>query len=142
MKNNYVKSIIVASAGTVLATAALVKLAYAATPPSIIAMEQSAKGGDVSITYANLPKDGFLVIHPSNSKGGMSEKSLGYVALKAGDHRRVIVKLNEPVKPGEKLWAALHQDTGSKGVYQAGKANVDPLFTDSGKPVEQSFKIK
>ena len=29
--------------------------------PSVIAMNQKLKGGEVSITYANLPKDGYLV---------------------------------------------------------------------------------
>lgn len=105
-----------------LATATLAGIIYAATPPSVVAMGQSIKGGDVSIAYAHLPEDGILAIHPSNSKGGMSEEVIGYVALKAG----------------EKIWAALRQDTGSKGAYEfgmAGKTDADPLFTADGRPI-------
>lgn len=107
----------------------LATLASAAGVPSVIAMNQKIKGGEVSITYANLPKAGFLALHPSLDNGKMSEKVLGQVALPAGDHRNIKVKLAGTVAAGTKLWADI----------QPAKGASEP-FTDAGNPAEQSFK--
>ena len=96
------------------------------TPPSILAMGQSAKGDEVTITYAYLPKDGYVAIHPSDSNGKMSEKTIGTLALKAGDYRNFSVKLNEPLKPGEKLWATLNQGSASADTGTRSREGGDP----------------
>ena len=117
--------------------------AYAATA-AVKAENQKISGGAVTIADVNLPKNGFLVIHPSDTQGNLIEKDLGHIALKAGDHKNVRVKLTGNHKAGEKLWAMLHEDTGTPGVYQfgtKGKANADMPFKADGKAVEQAFKL-
>jgi hypothetical protein len=111
-----------------------VAIAATGTAPSIIAMEQNAKGGEVSITYAYLPKDGFLVVHPSDKRGKMSSVVLGQRKLSAGDHRNVNVKLSGTVKSGEKLWAELQQKPFASGTKRP--------FEDHGMPIEESFLIR
>ena len=118
-------SLFVVSAAAAAATTSL---------PSVIAMNQKPKGGEVSITYANLPKDGYLVIHPSLKNGKPNEQVLGQISLAAGDHRHVKVKLEGKTVPGEKLWAELQQKPGAQGATQP--------FTDSGAPARQSFMIQ
>lgn len=118
-------------------------VAYAATA-SLKAADQKISRGEVTIADVNLPKNGFLVIHPSDTKGNLIEKDIGHIALKAGDHKNVKVKLTANHKAGEKLWAMLHEDTGTPGVYQfgaPGKANADMPFKANGKAVEQAFKL-
>jgi hypothetical protein len=70
---------------------------------------------------------------------------LGYVALTAGDHKAVKVKLTGEPKRGDKLWAVLHQDTGTKGAFEFGMADntkVDMPFKVKGKPVQMRFTLQ
>lgn len=110
-------------------TACTATVAMAAGAPSVIAMNQKIANGEVSITYANMPKDGFLVIHASSASGKATGDVLGEVALKAGDHRNIKVKVNGSVARGATLWAELQPAKDST-----------KAFEDAGLPVEQSFK--
>ena len=135
------KSCLAIPVAALLATA-FAGFAYAATA-SIKVSDQKVTGGEVTIADVNLPKTGFLVIHPSDAKGNLVERDIGHAALTAGDHPSVKVKLSQTPKAGDKLWAMLHEDTGVTGVYEfgaPGKANVDMPLKENGKPVEQSFK--
>ncbi len=60
----------------------------------------------------------------------MSTKPVGHVALPAGDHRDIKVKLSSDLKPGTKLWAVLEKSGSSSAP-----------FKDAGQPAEQSFKV-
>jgi hypothetical protein len=131
----------------IIATA-LIALSFAgyahAAGASVKASDQKATADTVTIADADLPQSGFLVIHPSDANGNLIEKDIGHIALSAGDHKSVKVTLTGTYKPGDKLWAMLHEDTGTKGVYQfgaPGKANVDMPLKANGKVVEQSFKL-
>lgn len=123
----------IGSALSAVAMAALTASAFAAGAPSVLAMNQKLKGSDVSITYANMPKDGYLVIHPSLDNGKPSEKVLGSAQLTAGDHREIKVQLNDHVAAGTKLWAELQPTNDAKGAMKP--------YADFGHAVEQSFKI-
>jgi hypothetical protein len=105
-------------------------LAVPGIPPSVIAMNQKLEGDAVSITYAYVPKDGTLAIFSSDQSGKMSAKPVGRVALSAGDHRDIKVKLSSDLKPGTKLWAVLEKSGSSSAP-----------FKDAGQPAEQSFKV-
>lgn len=118
------------AASLLIASTALV---LASPVPSVIALNQQVKNGEVAITYANLPKDGYLVIHPSMQSGKLSDTVLGSVQLKAGDHRNIRVKLDKAVAKGTKLWAELQTSNGAGGAEQP--------ITDQGTPAEQSFKV-
>ncbi len=116
-----------------LLVAALATGAGAMGAPSVIAMNQKLKGGEVSITYANMPKAGYLVIHPSLASGKPSQKVLGETQLKAGDSRNIKVNLDSNVAAGTKLWAELQPTNDARGARKP--------FADFGRPVEQSFKV-
>jgi hypothetical protein len=100
--------------GAAALTLPLATAAFAADtfPPSVIALNQKPKGGDVSITYANLPAKGTLAIFSSDAQGRMSRTRVGKVALDAGDHRNIKVKLNSTPRDGARLWAVLEQPDG------------------------------
>lgn len=110
-----------------LATAAL---AYGSAadnfPPSIIAMNQKPKGGDVSITYANLPEKGALVIFEGDGRGQMGKTRVGKVALDAGDHRNIKVQLSPMPRNGARLYAVLEQENGQPFKHQ--RSNADRSF--------------
>jgi len=65
---------------------AFARVAYAATA-SLKDADQKISRGEVSIADVNLPKNGFLVIHPSDIKGNLIEKDVSHIALKAGDYK-------------------------------------------------------
>lgn len=130
--------------GGLFAATTSIGIAYAAGA-IIKVSDQKFTGGEVTIADVNLPTDGFLVIHPSDASGNLIERSIGQVALKAGDHKAVKVKLAETHKAGDKLWAMLHEDTGVKGTYEFGiadKTGVDMPLKENGKAVEAAFKLQ
>lgn len=107
--------------------------ALAASPvPSVLVFGQKA-AGDITVTYANLPKAGYLTIHPSDGSGKMSTDVLGQVKLPAGDSRNIKVKLDQPAKSGQMLWAEVQPESGAAGSSKP--------FLDKGAPAEQSFKV-
>lgn len=80
------------------------------TPASIIAFNQKPTNSAVTITYAYLPKDGALDIFAVGPNGMRKGKSLGNVALRAGDHRDVSVTLNAVPAKGTRLVAVIEKD--------------------------------
>ncbi len=122
-----VRSLAIAFAVTPLMT--LMALAAVGTPPSVIVLNQKAKGNAVSITYAFLPKPGELAIYASDSNGHMGKTPIGQVTLDAGDHRNVKVALSSSPKAGAKLWAVVEP-----------KGGTQPFKRLSGKPAEETFK--
>ena len=77
------------------------------TAPSVIALNQKLKKDQVTVTYAYLPVDGYLVIYGSDKNGHRGDKPLGRIELKAGDHRNVAVKLDSAPATGSALWVSL-----------------------------------
>lgn len=117
-----------------------------AADPMVDVMNQSASAqGVVMVPAVNMAENGFLVIHEANAMGKpVAPGSVGFVRLKAGEHTNVSVILDRPVKPGEKLFAMLHHDTGKMGVYEfgPGSTNVDLPVTANGGVVIKPFMIK
>jgi hypothetical protein len=71
--------------GTLPAAALLLMstVAEAASPrPSVIVFNQPVKNDTIDITYANLPRDGFLVVLGSDKRGMPSHYPVGVVDLK------------------------------------------------------------
>jgi hypothetical protein len=108
-----------------LATAALAADIY---PPSVIALNQKPKASDVSITYANLPEKGTLAIFESDAQGRMGKTRVGRVALDAGNHRNIRVKLSPMPRNGATLWAVLEQPNGK-------------AFKEQRSSADRSFKV-
>jgi len=83
--------------------------AASSTPASIIAMSQKPKNNSVTITYAFLPKAGSLDVYAASRSGKREGKPLASVALKAGDHRDVEMKLTPVPDKGARLVAVIEQ---------------------------------
>ncbi|MBS0234687.1 MAG: hypothetical protein JSR99_14510 [Proteobacteria bacterium] len=83
--------------------------AASSTPASIIAMSQKPKNNSVTITYAFLPKAGSLDLYAAGRSGKREGKPLASVALKAGDHRDVEMKLTPVPDKGARLVAVIEQ---------------------------------
>ena len=97
-------------------------------PPSVIALSQKPKAGEVSITYANLPQKGTLAIFGSDAQGKIGKTRVGKVALDAGDHRNIKVKVSPMPGDGARLWAVLEQPDGKP-------------FTNQRSSRDRSFKV-
>jgi hypothetical protein len=79
--------------------------------PSLIVFNQKLDGKTIDITYAYLPKPGFITVY--ESKDGMaSGKPIGVAEMPAGDHRNVKVNLTRSVKAGTPLWVSLAEGSG------------------------------
>lgn len=79
----------------------------AQTAASVIVFNQKPKGNQVTVTYAFMPSAGQLVIHGAGKNGKPDEAIFGSVALEAGDHRDIGVKLEKTPAPGTAVWASL-----------------------------------
>jgi hypothetical protein len=127
------------------AVTSLAGLAVAATPASIKVSGQKITGEEVTIVEVNLPRDGFLVIYPSDANGNLIERPIGEVALSAGNHNAVKVHLTEQHETGDKLWATLHEDTRVRAYYGFGVPGQTiigmPMKVD-GRIVARSFKVE
>jgi hypothetical protein len=98
-----------------------------ATPPRVLIFDQKVTGNQVSVEYANLQRNGYVVIYPSDATGQPKKEALGHTALKAGDHRDVKVKLSSAPQPGAVLWASIYVDTDTQpGFDKAKDAGVWP----------------
>lgn len=123
-----------ATRGLVFAIIAAPAAALAASPvPSVLVFGQKAVGGDITVAYANVPSAGYLTIHPSDDRGKISTTVIGQAKLPAGDSRNIKIKLDQPVKSGQMLWAEVQPEGGATG-------SAKP-FLDKGTPAEQSFKM-
>ncbi len=139
MKQTITTSLIALSLGLASASAM-------AADSMVDVMNQSASAqGVVTIPAVTMGENGFVVIHESNAMGKpIAPASVGFVRLTAGEHKNVSVILDRPVKPGEKLYAMLHHDTGKMGVYEfgPGSTDVDLPVTANGSVVIKPFMIK
>ena len=116
--------------------------ALAASPgASVSVKDQKIAGDKLTIGEVRLPHNGYLAIQASDRNGNLSQKVLGYVALKAGDHDNVSVTLKQTPTTGAKLWAVLHNDN-TRGKFEfrmPGKASADMPMRIHGKVIEESF---
>ncbi len=114
--------------------------ALAASPrPSVTVLNQPVKNNAIGITYANLPRDGYLVVLGSDARGMPNSVAMGVIDLKAGDHRDIKVGLQKAPRPGQKLWVSLYDESDGKPVFNA-KADK-PMWT--GKlPAQNAFIVQ
>jgi hypothetical protein len=139
-------SSIVAGGLALLMTPALATTAFADTrnhalvDPTVTIFNQKAQGQTVSVSYAHLPKPGYIVIYGSDASGKPTGDPLGSIALKAGDHRDFKVELKAAPAPETKLWAAMYEDKDGDAKLDKSK---DVAFWPGGKlPWENNFQIQ
>ena len=115
-----------------LATSAHAEINTAATPPSVLVLEQKLQQDQVMLEYAFLQKNGYVAIYGSDKDGKPSKDVIGHVELKAGEHRKVMVKVG-PVAPGTALWTSIHTEMdGKPGFDKAADATIWPDALPTG----------
>ena len=113
---------------------------HAQVDPTVTVFNQKVQGQSVTVSYAHLPKAGYIVIYGSEADGKPTGEPLGNVALKAGDHRDFKVELKAAPKPEMRLWAAYYEDKDGDAKLDKSK---DTAFWPGGKlPWENRFQIQ
>jgi hypothetical protein len=131
-----------------LATGALALFgcASADTTPAApsLAVSQQRAAATVTIDEATLPGPGFVVILATDAEGKpLVPGSIGAAPIPGGPSRNIAVALTEPVRPGDRLIAMLHFDSGRPGVYEFGTASIaeDKPVMYQGKPVTAAIVL-
>lgn len=112
----------------------------AIAPPSVLAFDQKADGGNVTIKYAHLPRAGYLAIYNTDASGKITGEPIGHVALKAGDHRDVKVQLSKAPPASAKLRAALYED--KDGDSKLDKSKDVSFWTNGALPSGGMFQVQ
>ncbi|MDX2307251.1 MAG: hypothetical protein NW216_03330 [Hyphomicrobium sp.] len=115
-----------------------VNAAVANAPPSVLVFNQKPAGNAISIDYANLPTNGYVVVYAGDGKGGKTGEPLGHAELKAGSHMDIKVELKSPPAAGSTLWASLYKDKDGKEGFTPG---ADKPVWDK-VPLQNEFKVE
>jgi len=119
---------------------AALPLAFAAPALSqMIMVGDQQAGNTVTVEEVTLEADGFLVVHAMKDGKPVVPASLGHIALKAGTHKNVVIKLSEATKSGDTVLTMLHTDGGKMGTYEF--PNGDGPVKVDGKPVVKPAKV-
>ncbi len=100
---------------------------------SVIAGDQPA-GASVRITSAQLPADGWIVVH--EERDGFVGNALGAVRRDSGTYTDVAVPLLRDTVSGARYWVVLYTDDGDRTFSLE---NDFPVRTGGGEPVTTSF---
>ena len=100
-----------------------------ADSPVVEAEDQVSDGSQVTVARVVAAQAGWMVIHADAD--GKPGPVLGQTAVAAGETENVIVMLDEPVDPDSPLWAMLHVDEGTQGVYEFPGADVPVMVGDA-----------
>jgi hypothetical protein len=113
----------------------------AATEPSVLVFDQKIAGGQINVDYANLPRNGYVVIYSSGADGKPTQEPMGYAELKAGDHRNFKIKLNSTDAPiaGSAMWASIYVDADNTPGFSKGS---DTSIWNDGIPSGNRFLAK
>jgi hypothetical protein len=112
--------------------------------PALVASPQPA-GSVVAIDAVSSPGPGFVVVHATDAEGQpLIPASLGATPVPAGQSRHVAVRLSHPVRPGDRLVAMLHADSGAVGAYELGPASIaeDKPVMHDGRPVAATILVE
>ncbi|HML23979.1 MAG TPA: SH3 domain-containing protein [Aggregatilinea sp.] len=101
--------------------------------PSIVAYDQIADSGTITVRSAMIDAPGWLVVHADDN--GAPGAVLGQVALDEGVNLGVTVNV-DPEAAGDSVWLMLHYDTGTAGTYEFGEVEgADSPVMLGGSPV-------
>jgi hypothetical protein len=90
--------------------------------PSVTASDQTSDGSTVTVDSVTATVDGWMVIHADAD--GAPGPVLGQTAVMAGVTDNVVVALEPALEADSSLWAMLHVDEGTVGVYEFPGADV------------------
>ena len=119
----------------------------AAIDPRVEVPNQPLTNGGVLLSSVEATKVGWIVIREANPDGTPNmSASIGRARVSIGINTNIRVALQKQVPAGTKLWAVLHEDTGSLGKYEyttgSGGGVVDVPILVAGKPVAIAFTIE
>jgi len=105
---------------------------------SIRADFQPVVDGTITIAEAVLPADGFLVVRLPKDNKPFYGPVLAALALSAGTHTDIAVKLDPAPKPDDTLGIILHKDDGTIGTYEfkIGEKTDEPFFNGRRPVIE------
>lgn len=113
--------------------------ATSATEPSILAMNQKIKDGQLAVDYAYLPAKGYAVVYGTDADGKPLKEPLGHVELGAGSHFGFSIKLNGEPPKGSKLWVSLYADKDGKAGFDRSR---DVSFWTERLPSENQITVQ
>lgn len=90
--------------------------------PAVTVSDQESDGTSVTIANVAAAVPGWIVIHIDAD--GRPGPVLGHTAVEVGDNSGVVVALDPPLTEETVLWAMLHVDEGTVGVYEFPGADV------------------
>jgi hypothetical protein len=119
----------------------------AAVDPVVDVANQAITASGVVLSRVEATKVGWIVIRESNTDGTANmAASIGRARVSIGINTNIRVALQKQVPAGTKLWAVLHEDTGSLGKYEyttgSGGGVVDVPILAGGVPVAKAFTIE
>ena len=110
-----------------------------AVDPAVVADDQSPDpANEVVIAAVHTPSAGWIVVHEDD--GGSPGPVIGFEAVLGGRNSDVVVTLDRDAEDGETLWAMLHEDTGTPGLYEFPAADA-PAVDGDGEIVLDSFVV-
>lgn len=120
MMSQRLRSISIIGMIALLAVFALVPIVWAAPSAaeadSVEAEDQPIVNGTITVKKINASQDGWIVVRLDS--GGNLGDVIGHTALKKGATSAAVIKLNQDVPVGGKLWPILHIDAGQLGTYE------------------------
>ena len=83
-----------------------------------------------------MPSTGWIVVHAVRDGVPDTSGSIGHAYVQAGPSENVAVPLDPPARPGERVVAMLHLDTGVARVFEFANGGLEPhdlpVRTESG----------
>jgi len=126
--------------GNVISDAFVVTVAGMVVDPELVVADQLADPPDrVTIAVVASPVAGWLVVQ--EDAGGTPGAVVGFEAVLPGRTSNLIVNLDREGTNGETLWATLHVDAGTAGLFEVPGPDV-PATDDAGAPVRGSFVLE
>ena len=114
---------------------------------SFTVADQTLENNVLTISNVNVTQQSWIVLHRDNGSGGPVVPEIISVPklVQKGESVNVKVKLKDGVEisDGETIWAMLHKDTGSLGMYEFdGENGRDlPITNDSDEIVMDAFMV-
>jgi LPXTG-motif cell wall-anchored protein len=96
--------------------------------------DQALSNGSITAPKVVAERDGWLTVHVDEN--GNPGKVIGFTAVKKGTNNNVVVKLDEDVAVGGKVWPMLHVDEGTIGKYEFPGPDT-PVIVNGGVVMKQ-----
>lgn len=117
-----------------------------ATVAELSVSDQTISQNMIWVSMANVPANGFIVVHKDNGNGGPVVPDIVSMPkfIEMGDNMDVLVSLDATTafEDGETLWVMLHEDTGAPGVYEFDGSNgIDGPFMANSSVVMSPIEI-